>query len=268
MFGNFDIESLHLAEKTLKIGGVILQICLSIVIYLIVKKISFGILNRWINKTGDLKDKIGIDIDKRLMSIGHLLRSVVGFLLLFILIVTILSFLGINIAPLLATAGVAGLAIGFGAQKLVKDVVSGFIIIAENQYSIGDYVTIGTFTGEIIEVGIRATTIRDDSGKISILSNGDIINVTNFSRGGSKIILTDTVSSGCNIHSIIEENEKIISNINEKFSNMLTSSLEYLDTQIEEDYQISILYTADLNPKFHDLLKHDFLQEIRKRGIK
>jgi len=86
-------------------------------------------------------------------------------------------------SSLLTTASVAGLAVGFGAQKLVKDMISGFFILLENQYGVGDYVTVGAVTGTVEEVGLRTTRIRDDAGKLYILSNGDITQVCNQSRG-------------------------------------------------------------------------------------
>ena len=110
------------------------------------------------------------------------MKSLVGFVLALISFIMALSVCGLNIAPLLATAGVAGLAIGFGAQKIVKDLVTGILILAENQYTVGDRITTCGFTGEVLELGIRTTTIKGDNGEIYIISNGDISNVTNFTR--------------------------------------------------------------------------------------
>jgi small conductance mechanosensitive channel len=108
---------------------------------------------------------------------------VVFYVLIFISGIMILRVFDIDPAPVLTAAGVVGLAIGFGAQKLVKDVLSGFFIVLENQYSVGDYVTIGTVTGTVHELGMRITELRDDSGKLVIIPNGDITVVTNHSRG-------------------------------------------------------------------------------------
>lgn len=161
------------------------------VLYLIIKKVSFLIIDKWAAKTNEFNktlEKKGIDAtsaSNRVTTILGILKSLVGFILAFVAILMALSFFGLNIAPLLATAGVAGLAIGFGAQKIVKDIVTGMLILAENQYSVGERITTCGFTGEVIELGIRTTTIKGDDGEIYILSNGDISNVTNFSRGYS-----------------------------------------------------------------------------------
>lgn len=126
----------------------------------------------------------------RIRTLTTLGESTAFYILLFFFAVGALSLLGVNVMGLLGTAGVAGLAIGFGAQKLVKDVISGFFILMENQYAVGEYVTAGGtaiagggVTGTIEELGMRSTRLRDNEGKLYIVSNGDISQVCNYSRG-------------------------------------------------------------------------------------
>jgi small-conductance mechanosensitive channel len=119
----------------------------------------------------------------RLRTLASLVNSSISYILTFVFGIMLLRALRLDPIPLLTTASVAGLAIGFGAQKLVKDMISGFFILLENQYGVGDYVTIGAVTGTVEEVGLRTTRIRDDAGKLYILSNGDITQVCNQSRG-------------------------------------------------------------------------------------
>lgn len=119
----------------------------------------------------------------RIHSLATILQHTLHFVLAFVFIVSGLSLLGINVAPIIGTASVAGLAFGFGAQKLVKDVITGYFLLLEDQYVVGDYVTIGAVTGTVEELGMRITRIRDDDGKLHILSNGDIAQVCNHSRG-------------------------------------------------------------------------------------
>jgi small conductance mechanosensitive channel len=119
----------------------------------------------------------------RVRTLGGLVTSIIVWTLGFVFVVSGLSMIGFPIASLLASAGVAGVAIGFGAQKLVKDVITGFLILLEDQYAVGEYVTIGTVTGIVEDFEMRITRIRDDDGKLYILSNGDIVQVCNQSRG-------------------------------------------------------------------------------------
>lgn len=117
---------------------------------------------------------------RTLTSIGE---STVSYVLLFAFGVGALGVLGVNVLAFVGTAGVAGLAVGFGAQKLVKDVITGFFLLLEDQYGVGEFVTIGAVSGTVEELGMRATRLRDDDGRLFILSNGDISLVCNHSRG-------------------------------------------------------------------------------------
>ncbi|MEJ5251972.1 MAG: mechanosensitive ion channel family protein [Chthonomonadetes bacterium] len=120
----------------------------------------------------------------RIRTLGNLIRSIVEYTVLIIAILMALRVVGIDITPLLATAGVAGLAVGFGAQRLVRDVISGFFLLAENQFAVGEVVTIGAVTGTVEEVGMRTTRLRDEQGRMVVIANGDISLVTNHSRMG------------------------------------------------------------------------------------
>jgi small conductance mechanosensitive channel len=120
---------------------------------------------------------------RRVMTLQTLVTSVVGYVLFFVLALTVLRTLGVDITGIVTTAGVAGVAVGFGAQKLVRDVISGFFIVTEDQFAVGDYVTIGQAVGNVEEMGLRMTRIRDDQGRLWSIANGDINQVVNHSRG-------------------------------------------------------------------------------------
>jgi moderate conductance mechanosensitive channel len=119
----------------------------------------------------------------RMRTLAGMAESLAQFALGFTFVVSVLALMGVNVAAILGTASVAGLAVGFGSQKLVKDVITGFFLLLEDQYAVGDYVTIGTASGTVEEVGMRITRLRDDDGRLFILSNGDIATVCNHSRG-------------------------------------------------------------------------------------
>lgn len=140
----------------------------------------------------------------RLKTLAGLLNSILSYVLSFVFAVMLLQAVHLDPLPLLTTASVAGLAVGFGAQKLVKDVISGFFILLENQYAIGDYVTIGAITGTVEEVGMRTTRIRDDFGRLYILSNGDITQVCNQSRGPVETFIEIGVAPGTDVEKATE----------------------------------------------------------------
>lgn len=123
-----------------------------------------------------------------------LTKSVVRYALYFIAGVMILQQLGLNTASILAAAGIGGLAVGFGAQNLVRDVITGFFIIFEDQFAVGDEVSIGNYTGIVEEMGIRSTRLRGFGGEVYIIPNGQITEVTNFSGGSMRVMFDVGIS--------------------------------------------------------------------------
>lgn len=125
----------------------------------------------------------------RASTIGSVLRSLVTWLVYMIMFMLILAEFNVNLGPLLASAGVVGLAIGFGAQALVKDVLSGIFLIMEDQYGVGDLVDLGESVGTVEMVGLRVTTIRDLQGTLWYVRNGEIIRVGNHSQSWANVVL-------------------------------------------------------------------------------
>ena len=133
---------------------------------------------------------------QRSEAIGSVLRSVASFLILGTAALTVLSVLQINLAPLLASAGVAGVAIGFGARNLVTDFLSGVFMILEDQYGVGDVIDAGVASGTVVEVGLRVTKLRGDSGEIWYVRNGEVKRIGNLSQGWATAVVDVQVGSG------------------------------------------------------------------------
>jgi small-conductance mechanosensitive channel len=104
-------------------------------------------------------------------------------------ILMLLSNLGINISPLLASAGVAGLAIGLGAQTLIKDLIGGFFVLVENQYAVGDTIQVGSLTGQVEHLTLRTTTVRGADGQLYVIPNGEVRIVSNLTKEWSRAIV-------------------------------------------------------------------------------
>jgi small conductance mechanosensitive channel len=116
-------------------------------------------------------------------TLSKLLVSASAFVVWFLAAIQILTVgLGIDATSILAAAGVLGVAVGFGAQSLVRDIITGFFLLFENQFSVGERVTIDGFTGTVEELGLRSTKIRGDGGEMLFLPNGAIVKVVNLSR--------------------------------------------------------------------------------------
>lgn len=131
-----------------------------------------------------------------------LLHSLCQYVLYFGAGVMMLGHLGVNIQPILAGAGILGLAVGLGAQSLVSDVVSGFFILFESHYLVGDYVQIGDAAGVVEEVGIRNTKIRDAQGKLFIIPNGQVKSVVSYSKGFINAVVDVKVPAGSDLEGV------------------------------------------------------------------
>jgi small conductance mechanosensitive channel len=125
----------------------------------------------------------------RTETLGTVLRSVVTATILTIAFIMVLDLLGIPIAPLLASAGVAGVALGFGAQSLVKDFLSGIFMLFEDQYGVGDVIDTGEAIGTVEDVTLRVTRLRDGNGVVWYVRNGEIVRIGNRSQGWSTAIV-------------------------------------------------------------------------------
>jgi len=130
---------------------------------------------------------------QRSQAIGSVLRSVASFLIAGTAALMVLGTFEINLAPLLASAGVAGVAIGFGARNLVTDFLSGVFMILEDQYGVGDTIDAGVASGEVIEVGLRVTKLRGAGGEIWYVRNGEVKRIGNLSQGWSMAAVDVTV---------------------------------------------------------------------------
>jgi moderate conductance mechanosensitive channel len=136
---------------------------------------------------------------QRSEAIGSVLRSMASFLILGTAALTVLSALHIDLAPLLASAGVAGVAIGFGAKNLVTDFLSGVFMILEDQYGVGDVIDAGVASGTVVEVGLRVTKLRGDNGAIWYVRNGEVKRIGNLSQGWATASVDVQVGAGADL---------------------------------------------------------------------
>lgn len=150
---------------------------------------------------------------QRAKTLTSILRSTLRAVILFAAVLSLLSAVGINITPLLASAGVVGLALGFGAQSLVKDVISGFFILFEDQYGVGDAVDIDGKSGMVEHMNLRITQLRGAVGEVVIIPNGSIKIVTNNSKEWARAVLDLNVGSEADIdqvlHLMVEEGARL-----------------------------------------------------------
>jgi small conductance mechanosensitive channel len=131
---------------------------------------------------------------QQVRTVTSVLTSVGVFIILFVAAMEVLHFLGLDLAPMLASAGIAGLAIGFGAQTLVHDFINGFFILLENQYDIGDTIRVAGVKGTVERMSLRNTVLRDEDGTVHIVPNSSIQIVSNNTRDWSQLALRVVVA--------------------------------------------------------------------------
>ena len=174
MINSAFIESLHFSKDVLHII-VILLLAWGL---LLVSRKLIGLFRNFLKKSADSAED-----ERRIETLARMFRYVATVLIALVAGMLVLSELGISIAPFLGAAGVVGIAVGFGAQSLVKDFFSGFFMLLENQIRVGDAVELAGKLGVVEELTLRNTVLRDNEGNVHYIPNGEITVVTNKSRG-------------------------------------------------------------------------------------
>ncbi len=212
------IEFLESSEQFPQITKIVVKIILVITIARFSIKIINSIIDKFVEK--QKKSKLNIDF-MRVNTMKGLMRSSVKYIIYFIAFTAIIKFFGIEITGLIATAGIGGLALGFGAQNLVRDIITGFFILFEEQFGVGQYVEVDGVSGIVEEMALRVTKIRGFSGDLHIIPNGKISRVTNKSAGKMSALVEISIAYEENIDNAINvlkkaserlklENDKIL----------------------------------------------------------
>lgn len=191
-------------------------------VILLLASIVLKFLKRIISKTLQRREGKYVRLsEQRSQTLISLLHSVVANIIYFIAILLVLDELGFSLTSVLVGAGVLGLAIGFGAQNVVRDVITGFFILYEDQFSVGDYITTGSYTGTVIEFGLRVTKIQDWTGEVNIIPNGHIEDLKNYSRENAYAVVDMRVSYKQDIETAQALIEKAALVVFEKNENMI-----------------------------------------------
>ncbi len=235
-----------------------------IVIAVCVVAITLGrkIIRQILKRNGDDRSKV---------TIMTVFMSFWKYLIYFIGAITILSIVNINIAPVLASAGVLGLAVGFGAQNLVKDVISGFFIIFDRYYAVGDYISTGKVSGYVQEIGLRSTRVKDWGGEVYFFPNGEVSIVTNYSRENLVTYFHIPISYEANIDEAINILKETCIQMAQQLP-AIKDGPYVLGVDLLEDnlVKIKISFGASLEDKFalERELKKQIITDLTQAGIK
>lgn len=216
---------------------------LKIFLIFIIINIIISLIGKIVDRT--LRDKKLTNIytsSNRANTLGQILKKLIKYTLYFIWIMMSLEMFDVNTASILATAGIGGLAIGFGAQSLVKDIITGFFILFEDQYSVGDHVKIDGYEGVVEELGLRITKLRAFSGDLHIIPNGTILVVTNATRGAMRALVEISFSYEEDVDRVIEVLEGVCKKIKDSNENVLDGpNILGITNLAEYDVKVSIV---------------------------
>lgn len=187
---------------------------------------------------------------QRAKTIGSVLNSILSFAIYGLAFILILGELGVNLAPIIASAGIVGVALGFGAQHLVKDFLSGIFMMLEDQYGVGDNVNLGEATGTIEAVGLRVTTLRDVNGTVWYVRNGEILRVGNSSQGFAVAVLDLPVGYSADVDQVTTILSRVAAEVaaDETFAKDVIEPPEVLGVEKVTPESITIRMTVKVRP--------------------
>lgn len=200
--------------------------------------------------------------ERREATLLKLLENVLTYVIYFISLMTILSTLAIDVKGLIAGAGIVGLAVGFGAQNLVRDIITGFFIIFEDQFSVGDYVRIGSAEGSVEEIGLRTTKIKSWTGELHIFPNGNITEVTNFSVHNSIAVVDVSIAYEENIEEAEKVMQDLLLSLPQKYEDLVNPP-ELLGVQTLGASDVVIRIVAETVPMRHWYMARMIRKEVK-----
>lgn len=266
-----------------ELGFQILEKLITIILIIIIASISVKLCNKLVDYIMLTKDNANKKFkiksnEKRSETLHKLIRSAIRYTIYFIAFFQILSTLGINTTSIVASAGIASVAIGFGAQSLVKDIISGFFIILEGQFDVGDEVKLynqAAFIagGSVMSLGLRSTKIRSGNGEIYFIPNGSINQVINYSLTYNLAEVKFSIQIDETIEAIEERIQKVldVANSSEKYRNLLYKNDKLHMNNIEQIADniitLNIVGKARVGKKenVETMLRKDFFNEFKDK---
>jgi small conductance mechanosensitive channel len=202
---------------------------------------------------------------QQLRTLSSVIYSVGVFVIMFVAALQILPLLGINMGPLLASAGIAGVAIGFGAQTLVKDFINGFFILVENQYDIGDIIKIAGVQGKVESMTLRRTVLRDADGTLHSVPSSQIAVVSNLTRDWTQLSLLVSVAYNTDSDKVIKLLQEIGGELasDPAYSEMIVARPEVPGIEKVGGNEIDYLMLVKTRPGTQDAVRRELLRRVK-----
>jgi small-conductance mechanosensitive channel len=227
---------------------ILIIVVVAAVVWFLLNKFLPPIVRRTVSQTGYKESKEGIE--KRTDTLLSIFKGMARVLIIIIVIIMILDEVGVAIAPVLAGFGIAGFALGFGAQYLIRDLIAGIFIILENQYRVGDVVRVADIGGLVEYVTLRKTVLRDLDGVVHHVPNGEIKTASNFTRHFARVNLNVSVGYGTDLDHAISVINRVGKELaeDEKWREVIKSPPQALRVDNLGDSGIDIKILGDVKP--------------------
>lgn len=197
----------------------------------------------------------------RVLTVSKLLNSVLRYVVWFIVLLMVLETLGVDITPFIASAGVIGLAVGFGAQEIVRDFISGFFIIFEGSFDVGDIIEADGFKGEVLRLGLRTTVLQNWLGEVKTINNGNLGSIVNFSKNDSIAIIDVGVAYETNLEELKTLMETFVVQMKEKYE-VLVEVPVFLGVVELADSSINVRLLAKTKAMQHFAVERDIRKDV------
>ncbi len=253
---------LDIVIKWLLSSGI--QIVLILIIMAIAIKLSKWIVNKLFSR---FKKEADEEYQKRADTLTSIFKVIINLLIYAVGLIIILSELGIEIGPILAAAGILGLAVGFGAQNLVQDVISGFFLLLEDQVRVGDVVTISDKSGVVESISLRMVILRDLSGNVHYVRNGRIDVVTNMTKEYSRYVFDIGVAykeDTDQVCQVIKEVDQAMRD-DQDYKHIILEPIEILGLDDFADSALVIKARTKTKPIHQWAVAREFKRRLKKR---
>lgn len=254
-------------ELWVDLGKGAIRIIIIIVLAMIVVRTGRKLTDRIFRKNQHSLIRI---TERREETLKKLIQNMLSYIVYFMAAIMIIETLGLPIGSLLAGAGVAGLAIGFGAQNLVRDIISGFFIIFEDQFAVGDYVAFAGIEGTVEEIGLRTTKVKSWTGEQQVIPNGNITQVTNYSIHNGLAVVDINIPYENDINKAERIIEDVIADLPDKYEQIVSVPIIHGVQNLEVSHVV-IRVIAETLPVYQwsgaRVIRKEVKERLYKEGI-
>jgi small conductance mechanosensitive channel len=240
--------------------AILLRALLQISIHRVVRSIELGASSK---SASDRSPLAQARVVQRSRTMGSVLSNFVTWGITLVAIGAILSELGVAVGALVAGAGVLGAALGFGAQSLVRDLISGLFIVFEDQLGVGDWVDLGQASGAVEHVGLRVTQVRDINGVLWYVRNGEIVRVGNHSQGWSRVVLDVPLAYEVNISKAKVAIQAAAELVEKQFGKALLAKPEVWGIESLSGEQVVIRLVQQVKPSDQDAVARELRLQVK-----